>query len=152
MALHASGGLATISAGAALVALALLPLGAKSGMSDRDEPSLQAFDALRSLALTAPQNGHTLYWRDVASGQGAAITAEPLYRDPSGRWCRSYRILVLPDQTTSHHRACRTDNGHWVAEGRPASLQGGEPDSVLSRALDWIVGGKVATQLVANGP
>ncbi len=108
-------GLAPVTAGAALLVLALLPQ--KPVEISLDTPAIHEAGAI---ALEHEASGDAVAWDDDATGLSGRVVPLRVFRSDGGAWCRHYIVTVdEPDGAPAviSRTACRGADGHWHTIG-----------------------------------
>ena len=112
------GGVATLTAAAALGVLAVMP---------RDEPALDlGSEAMREAgqaALELGNSGTPVSWDDSRNGLSGSIMPLRVFRNADGQWCRRLIITIgsSRDPAIFNRTACRHVDGEWQVLSEPGN-------------------------------
>lgn len=108
--------LATVTAAAALVVLAVIPRGQPSANLDSE-----AVRHAGQAALELSTSGTPVSWDDHSSGLSGSIMPLRVFRSADGQWCRRYVITIKGDRapTILNRTACRRLDGEWQTVAEP---------------------------------
>lgn len=109
-------GMATVTAGVALLVLALMP---------RERPPIdldnEAVRQAGQVALELGNSGTAVSWDDNASGLSGSIMPLRVFRNAEGQWCRRFVITIEGSRnpTVLNRTACRRLDGEWQTLSDP---------------------------------
>lgn len=111
-------GVATITAGVALVVLALMP-------REKEAFDLDA-QVLRQAgheALELSNSGTAVSWDDAGSGLSGSVMPLRVFRNAEGQWCRRFVITVegAGSPVVLNRTACRRYDGEWRTVVEPVA-------------------------------
>lgn len=111
-------GVATVTAGVALVVLALMP-------SEKEPFDLdaQVLHQAGQEALELSGSGTAVSWDDAGSGLSGSVMPLRVFRNAEGQWCRRFVITIEGDgnPVVLNRTACRRYDGEWRTVVEPAA-------------------------------